>query len=164
MESTFFKRVFFLGFLISYIIRLGAHSAYFSWFILALNRARSVQSTPFHPTSLRSVLVLSFHLLPSWTFLGFQPKICGHFYLPHPCCISHSWFYSWIVLFLKILKKSSTFSANQNLFVLIYDPEFAVHIHSCDAHCAWHSSVPVINLTHPCHDFAVDIFLRSCLL
>jgi len=78
--------------------------------------ARCITSTPFQPTSLRSVLILSSHLrldFPSGLFLlGFPTEIFYPFLSPHACCLprlSHPpWFdhrdnTCWSVQVMKLL-------------------------------------------------------------
>ena len=83
---------------------------------LYLSRASSIQSIPPHPTSWRSILILSSHLrlgLPSGLFpSGFPTKtLYTPLLSPHTCCVphpSHSRFYhpnntGWAVQMIKLL-------------------------------------------------------------
>ena len=68
---------------------------------LSLSRATSIESTPQHPTSWRSILILSSHLrlvLPSGLFPQVsQPKPGMHLLSPHTCYMSRPSHSSWFV-------------------------------------------------------------------
>jgi len=56
---------------------------------LSLSWARSIQSISSHPTSGRSILILSSHLrLGSFSQFS-PPKPCIHYYSPHTCYMPH---------------------------------------------------------------------------